>query len=71
MFVSEARLVSRLNHANIVQIFDFDRHENTFYIAMEYIRGSPWHRRTSVRESSVSRWCPRWRRKSSLRSQEG
>jgi serine/threonine protein kinase len=39
MFVSEARLVSRLNHANIVQIFDFDRHENTFYIAMEYIRG--------------------------------
>jgi eukaryotic-like serine/threonine-protein kinase len=39
MFVSEARLVSRLNHANIVQIFDCDRHENTFYIAMEYIRG--------------------------------
>ncbi len=39
MFVSEARLVSKLNHANIVQIFDFDRHENTFYIAMEYIRG--------------------------------
>jgi serine/threonine protein kinase len=39
MFVSEARLVSRLNHANIVQIFDFDRHENTFYIAMEYVRG--------------------------------
>jgi serine/threonine protein kinase len=39
MFVSEARLVSRLNHANIVQIFDFDRHEDTFYIAMEYVRG--------------------------------
>ncbi len=39
MFVSEARLVSRLNHANIVQIFDFDSHEDTFYIAMEYIRG--------------------------------
>ncbi len=39
MFVSEARLVSRLNHANIVQVFDFDRHEDTFYIAMEYVRG--------------------------------
>ena len=39
MFVSEARLVSKLNHSNIVQIFDFDRHENTFYIAMEYVRG--------------------------------
>ena len=39
MFVSEARLVSQLNHSNIVQIFDFDRHEDTFYIAMEYVRG--------------------------------
>jgi len=39
MFVTEARLVSKLNHSNIVQIFDFDRHENTFYIAMEYVRG--------------------------------
>jgi eukaryotic-like serine/threonine-protein kinase len=39
MFVSEARLVSKLNHANIVQVFDFDRHEDTFYIAMEYVRG--------------------------------
>jgi eukaryotic-like serine/threonine-protein kinase len=39
MFVSEARLVSKLNHANIVQIFDFDRHDDTFYIAMEYVRG--------------------------------
>jgi len=39
MFISEARLVSKLNHANIVQIFDFDRHEDSFYIAMEYVRG--------------------------------
>jgi tRNA A-37 threonylcarbamoyl transferase component Bud32 len=39
MFVSEARLVSQLNHSNIVQVFDFDRHEDTFYIAMEYVRG--------------------------------
>jgi hypothetical protein len=30
MFVSEARLVSRLKQANIVQIFDFDRYEDTF-----------------------------------------
>jgi eukaryotic-like serine/threonine-protein kinase len=39
MFVTEARLANRLNHANIVQIFDFARHEDTFYIAMEYVRG--------------------------------
>ena len=29
MFVDEARVVSRLSHANIVQIFDFDRHGET------------------------------------------
>ncbi|MFZ5471256.1 MAG: serine/threonine protein kinase [Myxococcota bacterium] len=39
MFVAEARLASRLNHANLVQIFDFDEHDNTYYLAMEYVRG--------------------------------
>jgi len=39
MFVSEARLASRLNHPNIVQIFDFDRVGDTHYLAMEYVRG--------------------------------
>jgi len=39
MFIAEARLVSRLNHANLVQIFDFDKHEDSYYLAMEYVRG--------------------------------
>ncbi|MBI3182089.1 MAG: serine/threonine protein kinase [Myxococcales bacterium] len=39
MFVAEARVASRLNHPNVVQIFDFDKHEDTYYIAMEYVRG--------------------------------
>src|SRR5262245_37342586 len=39
MFVDEARVVSRLSHANIVQIFDFDRHGETYFLAMEYVRG--------------------------------
>jgi serine/threonine-protein kinase len=39
MFMAEARLVSRLNHPNIVQIFDFDKHQDTYYLAMEYVRG--------------------------------
>jgi serine/threonine protein kinase len=39
MFIAEARVASRLNHANIVHIFDFDRHEDTYYLAMEYVRG--------------------------------
>ncbi len=40
MFVAEARLASRLEHPNIVQIFDFDRHADTYYLAMEWVRGA-------------------------------
>jgi|GEM_PF-164376 len=39
MFIAEARLASRLNHANIVQIFHFDKHEDSYYLAMEYVNG--------------------------------
>ena len=38
-FLKEARAAARLNHPNIVQIYDFGRVESTFYIAMEYVRG--------------------------------
>jgi serine/threonine-protein kinase len=39
MFIAEARVASKLNHANIVHIFDFDQHQDTYYLAMEYVRG--------------------------------
>jgi serine/threonine protein kinase len=39
MFIAEARLASRLNHPNLVQIFDFDKHEDSYYLAMEHVRG--------------------------------
>ncbi|MBF5041302.1 protein kinase [Aggregicoccus sp. 17bor-14] len=46
MFKAEARLASRLNHANVVQIFDFDKHDDSYYLAMEYVRGcSLWELR--------------------------
>ena len=38
-FIGEARLVANLVHPNIVQIHHFGRHENGYYIAMEYIDG--------------------------------
>lgn len=51
MFIAEARLASRLNHANVVQIFDFDKHEDTYYLAMEYVRGcSLWELRRRCKE---------------------
>jgi len=39
MFVQEARLASRLSHANVVQVFDFDQVDGRYYIAMELVRG--------------------------------
>jgi serine/threonine protein kinase len=39
MFIQEARLASRLSHANIVQVFEFDQVEGRYYIAMELVRG--------------------------------
>jgi len=39
MFLDEARLAAKLNHPNIVQIFDMGKAGGTFFIAMEYIQG--------------------------------
>jgi serine/threonine protein kinase len=39
MFVAEARLSARLNHANIVQVFELGDVDGEFYLAMEYVRG--------------------------------
>jgi serine/threonine-protein kinase len=39
MFMEEARLASRLSHANVVQVFDFDQVDGQHYIAMEFVRG--------------------------------
>jgi serine/threonine protein kinase len=39
MLISEAKLAARLNHANVVQVFDLGRHEGVLFIAMEYIEG--------------------------------
>jgi serine/threonine protein kinase len=39
MFTREARLAALLQHPNIVQIFDFGKIQNTYFIAMEYIDG--------------------------------
>lgn len=51
MFIAEARLASKINHANVVQMFDFDKDEDTYFLAMEFIRGrSLWEVRKRARE---------------------
>jgi eukaryotic-like serine/threonine-protein kinase len=38
-FRAEAQAVSKLNHPNIVQTFDFGQADGAFYLVMEHIRG--------------------------------
>lgn len=38
-FEREARVASALRHPNAVEIYDFGRHENTMYLAMELLDG--------------------------------
>ncbi|MCK6546612.1 serine/threonine protein kinase, partial [Myxococcota bacterium] len=39
MFLDEARLVARLDHPNIAQVYDFGEQEGTLFLAMEYVPG--------------------------------
>ncbi len=38
-FRREARMVARLNHANIVRVFDFAKDGDTYYLIMEFLAG--------------------------------
>jgi len=39
MFLDEGRIAAQLNHPNIVQIYELDKIDDSYYIAMEYIPG--------------------------------
>lgn len=39
MFLGEAKLAAQLNHANLVQIFDFGTEGGAYFIAMEHVDG--------------------------------
>lgn len=39
MFIDEARIASHLTHQNIVQIYEFGKHEGLYFISMEYVGG--------------------------------
>src|SRR5438477_2152503 len=38
-FIREAKAVARLNHPNIVQVYDFGQEGNVAYLVMEFIKG--------------------------------
>jgi len=39
MFIDEARISVQLNHANIVHIHELGKHDDAYFIAMEYVSG--------------------------------
>lgn len=39
MFFREATVAARINHPNVVQIFELGEHEGIYFIAMEYVDG--------------------------------
>jgi eukaryotic-like serine/threonine-protein kinase len=44
MFIDEARLAARVNHANIVQTIEVGEDNGRYFIAMEYLDGQAVHR---------------------------
>ena len=51
-FQREARAIAALRHPNVVQVFDFDRHEDQYYMVMEYIDGPSLKARLQEIQSS-------------------
>jgi tRNA A-37 threonylcarbamoyl transferase component Bud32 len=52
MFLQEARTAARINHPNVVQIFDLGQEGKRYYMAMEYVRG--WDLRAITNASHLS-----------------
>lgn len=51
LFVREARIAASLSHQNLVQVFDFGRRGNAFYLAMEFVDG--WNLAQTVAQVRV------------------
>ncbi|WP_375746067.1 protein kinase [Corallococcus interemptor] len=57
MFLGEAQLAARLDHPNVVQIFDFGEVDGSYFLAMEYIDG-PTLRRLIKRSTELKQPLP-------------
>ena len=44
LLIEEARITARLNHPNVVQLFDAGDENGQFFLAMEFLEGQPLHR---------------------------
>lgn len=53
MFLDEAKLSARLDHANIAQVYDFGEASESLYLAMEYVPGLPLNKLLQKRGGPV------------------
>ncbi len=58
-FRNEAELSSRLTHQNIVQVLDFGRVEDTYFLAMEFVEGATLRHVWKVCQASRIAFPPR------------
>ncbi|MDH3238966.1 MAG: protein kinase [Deltaproteobacteria bacterium] len=62
MFAREARIAASLSHQNLVQVFDFGKRGNSYYLAMEFVDG--WNMAQAaaqMRLRSIPIPLPLWR----------
>jgi serine/threonine protein kinase/tetratricopeptide (TPR) repeat protein len=64
MFIEEARLATRLNHPNVVQVYEFqDSGDEGLLLAMEHVEGCDLGRLMSAAKSNgttIPRWVGAW-----------
>lgn len=62
MFLDEARITARLNHPNLVQVFEIDDVNGLPYMVMEYVRGPAMHRlvKRAERRGDLDRRAMSW-----------
>lgn len=58
MFLDEARIAAGINHANVAQVFDLGKDDNTYWIAMEYLHGEPLREVIRRGEERGTRFTP-------------
>ena len=64
MFIDEARISVQLNHANVVHIHELGKHDDAYYIAMEYVPGKDlrsllerFRRRKEIMPTAMAVYC--------------
>lgn len=57
IFQNEAKSIAKLNHPNIVSIYDIGRINNSDYMVMEYIEGDNLHEILKKSKLSIKNGC--------------